>query len=662
MPVTASSAAATGRAGARWRGRSRSRSRRGSRRAARRGARRARRPRRPCRRRRPRPAARAPSAAARSSSSVSQPNTVTSAPRAVIAAHERLGIQPSARGPVGDQRDAHRHQPRLAGDVRPHRPRRRRRRGSRRRDRPPRGHVRHAASCTARRSPSRASRRCCSTSARTTSSCSRPLAADTPVGRFLAKRGPGLHHVAYQVADIDAALARLRAQGVRLIDETAAHRHPRLARRVPAPVGERLGAHRDRRTSYGARMTARRAAIGFQGGQVLSLRISEDNLTELRAGAGAGRRRRLARGRGRRRRGRAGPRAGRLPARRVRRAPRRLLASPSVPSLRVRVNALDLALYRRVRSVARTPDTVRWVRSYSRLGEHGAVWLAAGAAGIALDGRRRGRWARATGCVGAAYLISTSIKLAVGRRRPAVEDLPHLMATPTGLSFPSSHATSSVRRGAGVRPAAAAARPLRRRRGDGPVAALPRRPLPVRRRRRRGARHRPREPRPMKVGIVGMPNAGKSSLFNALTRAGAEAANYPFTTIEPNVAVVPVRDAAARGGGADGRRVEPRARHDRLPRHRRPRRGRAQGRGPGQPVPREHPRDRRAAARRPLPPRRERDPSRGPGRPGRATWRRSRPSSSSPTSRQAERRHARVVREARGGDRAAIAEEAWLPR
>jgi ribosome-binding ATPase len=46
----------------------------------------------------------------------------------------------------------------------------------------------------------------------------------------------------------------------------------------------------------------------------------------------------------------------------------------------------------------------------------------------------------------------------------------------------------------------------------------------------------------MKVGIVGMPNAGKSSLFNALTRAGADAANYPFTTIEPNVAVVPVVD------------------------------------------------------------------------------------------------------------------------
>ncbi len=46
----------------------------------------------------------------------------------------------------------------------------------------------------------------------------------------------------------------------------------------------------------------------------------------------------------------------------------------------------------------------------------------------------------------------------------------------------------------------------------------------------------------MRIGIVGLPNAGKSSLFNALTRAGARTANYPFTTIEPNVAVVPVAD------------------------------------------------------------------------------------------------------------------------
>ena len=47
-----------------------------------------------------------------------------------------------------------------------------------------------------------------------------PLGADTPVGKFLAKKGPGLHHVAYQVADIDSALDELRAAGLRLIDET----------------------------------------------------------------------------------------------------------------------------------------------------------------------------------------------------------------------------------------------------------------------------------------------------------------------------------------------------------------------------------------------------------------------------------------------------------
>jgi membrane-associated phospholipid phosphatase len=83
------------------------------------------------------------------------------------------------------------------------------------------------------------------------------------------------------------------------------------------------------------------------------------------------------------------------------------------------------------------------VRRYSTLGEHGALWFGLGATGALLDPRRRRRWVRATATVGGAYVISTSIKLAIGRKRPLVEDLPHLMATPTGLSFPSSHSTSS---------------------------------------------------------------------------------------------------------------------------------------------------------------------------------------------------------------------------
>lgn len=47
-----------------------------------------------------------------------------------------------------------------------------------------------------------------------------PVDADSPIAKFLAKRGPGIHHICYRVADLDAALAACREQGYRLVDET----------------------------------------------------------------------------------------------------------------------------------------------------------------------------------------------------------------------------------------------------------------------------------------------------------------------------------------------------------------------------------------------------------------------------------------------------------
>ena len=67
----------------------------------------------------------------------------------------------------------------------------------------------------------------------------RPLQPDTAVGRFLASRGPGLHHVAYRVDDIEAALDALRDRGVQLIDETprAGIRDSRVAFVHPRSTG-----------------------------------------------------------------------------------------------------------------------------------------------------------------------------------------------------------------------------------------------------------------------------------------------------------------------------------------------------------------------------------------------------------------------------------------
>ncbi len=130
-----------------------------------------------------------------------------------------------------------------------------------------------------------------------------PLGPDTPVGKFLAKRGPGLHHVAYQVPDIDAALAELGAGGDGADRQGPPPRHRRHARRLPGAEGHRTGADRDRRTGprqrrQPARRSRRRGgplmpasirvSVGFQGGQTLALRVSDVQLQELHGSLGAG--------------------------------------------------------------------------------------------------------------------------------------------------------------------------------------------------------------------------------------------------------------------------------------------------------------------------------------------------------------------------------------
>jgi membrane-associated phospholipid phosphatase len=124
----------------------------------------------------------------------------------------------------------------------------------------------------------------------------------------------------------------------------------------------------------------------------------------------------------------------------------------------------DRALYRAARTHGHAPPVERAVKAFSHVGEHAAVWFAIGAAGCALDAPRRARWKRGLAAVAVAYVANVAIKQVVRRPRPVLDGLPQLIRTPTQLSFPSSHATSSFAAahayapliGTGVYPVAAA--------------------------------------------------------------------------------------------------------------------------------------------------------------------------------------------------------------
>jgi membrane-associated phospholipid phosphatase len=107
------------------------------------------------------------------------------------------------------------------------------------------------------------------------------------------------------------------------------------------------------------------------------------------------------------------------------------------------LHELDLAVLRLARGRRHRPAAQRAVARFSKLGEHALLWLGIGLAGAVCDRARRGRWLGATRRVALAYAVNTAIKLIVRRRRPLLADVPQLTATPTQLSFPSAHATTS---------------------------------------------------------------------------------------------------------------------------------------------------------------------------------------------------------------------------
>jgi decaprenylphosphoryl-5-phosphoribose phosphatase len=107
------------------------------------------------------------------------------------------------------------------------------------------------------------------------------------------------------------------------------------------------------------------------------------------------------------------------------------------------LRSLDERALRLARTRWHSRGAERAVIAFSRIGEHGAVWLALGAVGQRLDRRRRAHWRRAVRAVALAYALNTALKVLAGRRRPELTGLPALAGTHTALAFPSAHAATS---------------------------------------------------------------------------------------------------------------------------------------------------------------------------------------------------------------------------
>ncbi|MER7401987.1 phosphatase PAP2 family protein [Streptomyces sp. NPDC000070] len=103
---------------------------------------------------------------------------------------------------------------------------------------------------------------------------------------------------------------------------------------------------------------------------------------------------------------------------------------------------MDHRIVSALRACGTDPRVAGAARALSWAGEHAALWLAAGLAGAAVDGRRRGAWLRGTALTAGAHLVSMGVKRVVRRPRPA--HVEPLVRTAGRHSFPSSHATSAA--------------------------------------------------------------------------------------------------------------------------------------------------------------------------------------------------------------------------